>query len=62
MTTPDAPLKKSHGLSTPLEGTPAPPWDPSAPIAAPLCMYRPTVLPESKKPHRWSLSYRIYFR
>ena len=46
MTTPDAPLKKSHGLSTPLEGTPAPPWDPTAPIAAPLCQYRPTVLPE----------------
>jgi len=46
MTAPDTPIKKSHGLSTPLEGTPAPPWDPSAPIAAPLCMYRPTVLPE----------------
>lgn len=38
--------KKSHGLSTPLEGTPAPPWDPAAPIAAPLCLYRPSVLPE----------------
>jgi carnitine 3-dehydrogenase len=46
MTTPDASLKKSHGLSTPLEGTPAPPWNPTAPIAAPLCLYRPTVLPE----------------
>jgi carnitine 3-dehydrogenase len=46
MTAPDAPLKKSHGLSTPLEGTPAPPWDPAAPIDAPLCQYRPTVLPE----------------
>lgn len=46
MTAPDAPLKKSHGLSTPLEGTPAPPWNPAAPIAAPLCQYRPTVLPE----------------
>ena len=46
MTAPDTPIKKSHGLSTPLEGTPAPPWDPSAPIAAPLCVYRPTVLPE----------------
>ena len=46
MTAPDIPSKKSHGLSTPLEGTPAPHWDPNAPIAAPLCMYRPTVLPE----------------
>jgi carnitine 3-dehydrogenase len=46
MTAPDTPIKKSHGLSTPLEGTPAPPWNPAAPIAAPLCQYRPTVLPE----------------
>jgi len=46
MTAPDTPIKKSHGLSTPLEGTPAPPWDPAAPIDAPLCQYRPTVLPE----------------
>jgi len=46
MTSPDSPTKKSHGLGTPLEGTPAPPWDPAAPIAAPLCLYRPTVLPE----------------
>ena len=46
MTSPDSPTKKSHGLGTPLEGTPAPPWDPSAPIAAPLCLYRPTVLPD----------------
>jgi len=46
MTSPDSPTKKSHGLGTPLEGTPAPPWDPTAPIAAPLCLYRPTVLPE----------------
>ena len=46
MTAPDAPAKKPHGLSTPLEGTPAPPWNPAAPIAAPLCQYRPTVLPE----------------
>ena len=46
MTHSDAPPKKSHGLSTPLEGTPAAPWDPAAPIAAPLCMYRPTVSPE----------------
>lgn len=46
MTSPDSPTKKAHGLGTPLEGTPAPPWDPSAPIAAPLCLYRPSVLPE----------------
>jgi len=46
MTSPDSPTKKSHGLGTPLEGTPAPPWDPAAPIAAPLCLYRPTVQPE----------------
>jgi len=46
MNAPDTPIKKSHGLSTPLEGTPAPPWDPAAPIDAPLCQYRPTVLPE----------------
>lgn len=45
MTSPDSPTKKSHGLGTPLEGTPAPLWDPAAPIAAPLCLYRPTVLP-----------------
>jgi acyl-CoA thioesterase FadM len=46
MTAPHTPSKKSHGLSTPLEGTPAPPWDASAPISAPLCQYQPTVLPE----------------
>ena len=46
MTASESPIKKSHGLGTPLEGTPAPPWDPSAPIAAPLCLYRPTVLPD----------------
>lgn len=45
MTAPDLPTKKAHGLGTPLEGTPAPLWDPAAPIAAPLCLYRPTVLP-----------------
>ena len=33
-------------LSTPLEGTPARAWDPSAPIAAPLCLHQPRVLPE----------------
>ena len=41
-----SPPSKSHGLSTPLEGTPAPPWDPSAPIAAPLCLHTPSVRPE----------------
>ena len=45
MTSPDSPTKKACGLGTPLEGTPAPPWDSSAPIAAPLCLYRPSVLP-----------------
>ena len=33
-------------LSTPLEGTPAKAWDPQAPIAAPLCLHQPRVLPE----------------
>ncbi len=33
-------------LSTPLEGTPARAWDPSAPIAAPLYLHQPRVLPE----------------
>jgi carnitine 3-dehydrogenase len=41
-----SPPSKSHGLSTPLEGTPAPFWDPSAPIAAPLCLHTPSVRPE----------------
>lgn len=45
MTASESPPKKSHGLGTPLEGTPAPPWDPAAAIAAPLCLYCPTVLP-----------------
>ena len=34
----------THGLRTPLEGTPAQPWDPLAPIDAPLCLHEPTVL------------------
>ncbi len=34
------------GVRTPLEGIPSPPWNADAPIAAPLCLYRPTVLPE----------------
>ena len=46
MTASESTTKKAHGLGTPLEGTPAPPWDPTSPIAAPLCLYRPTVLPE----------------
>jgi carnitine 3-dehydrogenase len=33
-------------LSTPLEGTLAKAWDASAPIAAPLCLHQPQVLPE----------------
>ena len=33
-------------LSTPLEGTPAKAWDVSAPIAAPLCLHQPRVLPQ----------------
>lgn len=42
MNTPNTP----HGLRTPLEGTPAPAWDPLAPIDAPLCLHQPTVLAE----------------
>ena len=37
---------QTHGLRTPLEGTPAKPWDPDAPIDAPLCLHQPTVLAE----------------
>ena len=33
-------------VATPLEGTGHRPWDPLAPIAAPLCLHRPTVLPQ----------------
>ena len=33
-------------VTTPLEGTGHRPWDPSATIAAPLCLHRPTVLPQ----------------
>ena len=46
MTASDAPLQKSHGLSTPLQGTPAPKWDAAAPISAPWSEYHPCVLPE----------------
>lgn len=31
---------------TPLEGTGHRPWDPLAPIGAPLCLHQPTVLPQ----------------
>jgi len=34
-----------HGLTTPLEGTGLRPWDPDAPIAAPLCLLQTTVAP-----------------
>ena len=33
-------------VTTPLEGTGHRPWDPLAPIAAPLCLHHPTVLPQ----------------
>ena len=33
-------------LSTPLENTPAKPWDANAPIPAPLQLHSPTVLPQ----------------
>ena len=33
-------------VTTPLEGTGHRPWDPKAPIAAPLCLHQPTVLPQ----------------
>jgi acyl-CoA thioesterase FadM len=33
-------------VSTPLENTPARPWDPAAAIAAPLSLHSPTVLPQ----------------
>jgi acyl-CoA thioester hydrolase len=38
------PTPPTHGLRTPLEGTPAKVWDPLAPIEAPLCLHRPTVI------------------
>lgn len=40
MSTTQAP---SHGLTSPLEGTPAQPWDPNRPIDAPLALHSPTV-------------------
>jgi acyl-CoA thioester hydrolase len=36
----------ANRLSTPLEGTPAAAWNPDAPIAAPLQLHMPTVLPQ----------------
>ena len=33
-------------ITTPLEGTAHKPWDPLAPIDAPLCLHQPTVLPQ----------------
>ena len=35
--------KPAHGLTTPLEGSGHRPWDPQAPIAAPLCLLQTTV-------------------
>ncbi|MEO8546723.1 MAG: thioesterase family protein [Burkholderiaceae bacterium] len=37
--------KRAHGLTTPLEGSGQRPWDPQAPIAAPLCLLQTTVSP-----------------
>ncbi|MEO6626851.1 MAG: thioesterase family protein [Burkholderiaceae bacterium] len=33
-------------MTTPLEGSGHRPWDPNVPIAAPLCLHEPTVLPQ----------------
>ena len=41
----DKPLNPRR-VSTPLENTPAKPWDPNAPIAAPLCLYQRDVPPD----------------
>ena len=38
--------KPGHGLPTPLEGSGHRPWDPQAPIAAPLCLLQTTVAPQ----------------
>lgn len=38
--------RPTHGLTTPLEGTPAQVWDDAAPIAAPLRLIAPSVAPE----------------
>ena len=42
MTTP----QPARRISTPLEGTPAHAWDAAAPIAAPLALHSPVVLPQ----------------
>ena len=39
-------MKPSHGLTTPLEGTGHRPWDPQAPIDAPLCLLQTEVAPQ----------------
>jgi acyl-CoA thioester hydrolase len=38
--------KPAHGLTTPLEGSGHRPWDPQAPIAAPLCLLQTAVAPQ----------------
>lgn len=40
------PHTQAGRVTTPLENTPAKPWDPSAPIPAPLQFHSPTVLPQ----------------
>ena len=40
------PHTQTGRVATPLEGTPAKSWDPTAPIAAPLQLHSPTVLPQ----------------
>jgi len=40
------PHKQTGRVSTPLENTPAKPWDPSAPIPVPLQLHSPTVAPQ----------------
>ena len=40
------PRTQAGRVSTPLEGTPARPWDATAPIPAPLQLHAPTVLPQ----------------
>ena len=39
----DKPSAPVHGLTTPLEGTPAAAWDDTRPIDAPLALHSPTV-------------------
>lgn len=40
------PHQHAGRVTTPLENTPAKPWDATAPIAAPLQLHSPTVLPQ----------------